>query len=289
MLDPRGPAWHIDRRLFETRLRQRAVEVGADVRTATQVVRTSTEGPRTVVRLRDAVGRTTTLQPLWVVDASGGGSWFARRQGAARQTVDRLVAVLRIADLETGTFTAQTVVEATPTGWWYGSRLPGGRIVTALVTERHATATLLHDGGRRWHEELAATTLLGPQLDRVRLRDAPLRCRSVTVSVLDRLVGPGWLAVGDAASERDPITGCGIHDALLDAADAAWTIAATIGDREPPPWRYEDRVRSRFETHLQTRDALYAGERRWPSEPFWTARSGPASTSRHYDPAHDFV
>ncbi|HEY5788840.1 MAG TPA: FAD-dependent monooxygenase, partial [Microlunatus sp.] len=239
VLDPRGPAWHIARRLFETRLRARAVEVGADVRPGTHVRETSSKDKRTVrgwtvVRLRDAAGATNLVQPRWVVDASGGGSWFARRQGASRLTVDRVVAVLRIADLEAGTFTAQTVVEATPTGWWYISRLPGARIVTALITERTATATLLRDGGRRWHEDLAATTLLGPLLDRVRLREAPLRCRSVTVSILDRLVGPGWLAVGDAASERDPITGCGIHDALLDAADAAWTIAAATGEREPP-------------------------------------------------------
>jgi flavin-dependent dehydrogenase len=88
---------------------------------------------------------------------------------------------------------------------------------------------------------LSATTLVGPLLDRVRLRDEPLRCRPVRVSILDRPAGPGWLAVGDAASERDPITGCGIHDALLDAADATWTIAAAVGERESPPWRYQDR------------------------------------------------
>ena len=234
-----------------------------------------------MVRLRDAAGGTSTIRPRWVVDASGTGSWFARRRGVSRLAVDRLVAVLRFADLETGTFTAQTAVEATPTGWWYGSRLPGDRIVTALVTERGATAALLRTDGRRWHEELAATTLLGPLLDRARLRTEPLHCRPVTVSVLDRLVGPGWLAVGDAASGRDPITGCGIHDALLDAADAAWTIAAAVGERESPPWHYEDRVRSRFAAHLQTRDALYASERRWPTQPFW---HGPGATLCPGDP-----
>ena len=273
VLDPLGPAWHIDRRRFESRLHARAVEVGVDLRTATQVVGTSTEGGRTAVRLREAAGGTATVRPRWVVDASGGAAWFAGRQGAVRHTADRLVAVLRFADLEAGRFTAQTVVEATTTGWWYASRLPGDRIVTALVTDRSATAALLHASGRRWSEELSATTLVGPLLDRVRLRGEPLRCRPVRVSVLDRPAGPGWLAVGDAASERDPITGCGIHDALLDAADATWTIAAAVGERESPPWRYQDRVRARFETHRQTRAALYASERRWPSEPFWRARS----------------
>jgi flavin-dependent dehydrogenase len=273
VLDPLGPAWHIDRRLFESGLHARATEVGVDVRTATQVVGTSTEGNRTAVRLRDAVGGTATVRPRWVVDASGGAAWFARRHGAVRHTVDRLVAVLRFADLEAGSFTAQTAVEATPTGWWYASRLPGARIVTALVTDRSVTAALLRAGGRRWSEELAATTLLGPLLGRARLREEPLRCRTVRVSVLDRPAGPGWLAVGDAASERDPITGCGIHDALLDAADASWTIAGALGERESPPWRYEDRVGARFETHRQTRDALYASERRWPTQPFWRARA----------------
>ncbi len=272
LLDPRGPAWHLDRRRFETRLRARAAQVGVDVRTGTRVVTTGQESGRTTVGLRGPAGRSTTLRPTWVVDASGGGSWFARRQGAVRHTRDRLVAVLRLADLEDGTFTAQTAVEATPTGWWYGSKLPGSRIVTALVADRGAAADLLRGGGRRWHEELAATTLLGPLLARVRLRGEPLRCRPVTVSRLDRVTGSGWLAVGDAASERDPITGCGIHDALLDAADAAWTIAAATGAGGQPPWRYEDRVEARFENHRQTRDALYAAERRWPAEAFWAAR-----------------
>ena len=273
VLDPLGPAWHIDRRLFESRLHARAVEVGVDVRTATRVVGSSTKGGRTAVRLREAAGGTATVRPRWVVDASGGAAWFAGRQGAVRHTADRLVAVLCFADLEAGSLTAQTAVEATTTGWWYASRLPGARVVTALVTDRSATAALLQAGGRRWREELSSTTLVGPLLDRVRLRDEPLRCGPVRVSVLDRPAGPDWLAVGDAASERDPITGCGIHDALLDAADATWTIAAAVGEREPPPWRYQDRVRARFETHLQTRAALYASERRWPSEPFWRARA----------------
>ncbi|HEY5981337.1 MAG TPA: NAD(P)/FAD-dependent oxidoreductase [Microlunatus sp.] len=271
VLDPLGPAWHLDRRVFEARLRVRADEVGVDVRTGTRALDTRPVDGRTVVRLDDG-SRAAMVRPRWVVDATGSGSWFARRHGATRRTVDRLVAVLRIADLEAGAFTAQTAVEATPTGWWYGSRLPGDRVVTALVTERNATAPVLRDGGRRWHDELAATTLLGPLLAGVRLGDAPLHCRPVTVSLLDRVIGPGWLAVGDAASERDPITGSGIHDALLDAADAGWTIAAALGEREPPPWRYEDRVRSRFDSHVATRAALYASEQRWSTESFWRHR-----------------
>ena len=182
LLDPRGPAWHLDRRRFETRLRARAAQVGVDVRTGTRVVTTGQESGRTTVGLRGPAGRGGPPPPPGGGAAAPGGAWFARRQGAVRHTRDRLVAVLRLADLEDGTFTAQTAVEATPTGWWYGSKLPGSRIVTALVADRGAAADLLRGGGRRWHEELAATTLLGPRLARGPPPGGPQRSRPPTPS-----------------------------------------------------------------------------------------------------------
>jgi hypothetical protein len=56
------------------------------------------------------------MRAPWVVDASGWRAWFARRQGATRRRLDRMLAVVRLAALRSGTFTAPTVVEATPEG-----------------------------------------------------------------------------------------------------------------------------------------------------------------------------
>jgi flavin-dependent dehydrogenase len=91
--------------------------------------------------------------------------------------------------------------------------------------------------------------------------------------MLDRVGGGRWLAIGDAACERDPIAGRGIHDALTDAVDPACTIAAAAGLHEPPCWRYADRLRARFAGHVETRTALYDSERRWPTTPFWRRRA----------------
>ena len=272
ILDPLGPAWHLDRARFEATLRARAVEVGADVRARTRAVGLRRVAGETEVVLREGSGALAFLRPTWVVDASGPRAWVARRQGVRRRRHDRLVAVLRFADLLDGTFTARTIVESTPAGWWYAALLPGARVVVAFVTEPSAAGDLLANDGHAWSSGLTRTRLVSPLLAACRLRAEPLRCRPVTVSILDRVTDPGWLAVGDAASERDPITGCGIHDALADAADAARTIAAAAGTGEPPPWSYADRVRARFAQHLTDRAALYASERRWPDAPFWCRR-----------------
>jgi 2-polyprenyl-6-methoxyphenol hydroxylase-like FAD-dependent oxidoreductase len=187
--------------------------------------------------------------------------------------VDRMLAIVRFAALRSGTFTAQTVVEAAPDGWWYCARLPHELIVTVLVTERRAARALTHGGYAGWRELLADTSLLAPRLDACELDDERFRSYPVASAMLDRVEGDGWIAVGDAAAAYDPIASQGIHKALADAADASRTIAAAGGRAQPPPWRYGERVAARFEDYLANRAHLYALERRWTDRPFWRRRS----------------
>jgi len=223
--------------------------------------------------LQDPAGGRRAMRAPWVVDASGGRAWFARRQGATRRRLDRMLAIVRFAVLRSGTFTAQTIVEAAPDGWWYCARLPDGLIVTILITERHAARALTQGGYARWRELLAETRLLAPRLDACGLDDERFRSYAVVSAMLDHVEGAGWIAVGDAASVYDPITSQGIHKALADAADASRTIAAAAGDAQPPPWRYGERVAARFEDYLANRAHLYALERRWTDRPFWRQRA----------------
>jgi len=276
ILDPLGPAWHIDRSLFETMLRARAARAGATIRTQTRAIAVTRDGDRFAVMLRNVSGGLSRVRAAWVIDATGGSAWFARRQGARRQRRDRMVALVRFADIADGTFTARSILESAPAGWWYGARLPGARLVTVLVAQPEAIASLSRDEYAWWHRELAATQLLAPHLAGCSLHHERFLTRSVPVSMLDEVEGDRWLAIGDAACERDPIAGRGIHDALTDAADASWTIAAAAGMREPPSWRYADRLRARFADHLATRTALYAAEERWSTAPFWRRRAAAA-------------
>ena len=269
VLNPMGPAWHISRARFEAMLRARAVQLGASLRTrirATAVRRTGRE-------LEVELGSGRALRAPCVVDASGWRAWLARREGASRRRLDRMLAIVRFAALRSGPFTAQTVVEAAPYGWWYCARLPGERIVTMLMTERGAARALTGEGHARWRELLAGTSLLAPRLAACELAGEHFRSYAVVSALLDRVEGDGWIAVGDAASAYDPIASQGIHKALADAADASKTIAAAAGRAAPPPWRHGERVAARFGDYLANRAHLYALERRFADRPFWRERA----------------
>jgi flavin-dependent dehydrogenase len=127
-------------------------------------------------------------------------------------------------------------------------------------------------GYAEWRRRLGATRMLAPRLEACRLENERFRTHPATSSILDRVDGERWLAIGDAASVYDPIASQGIHKALADAADATKAIAAATGRTDPPPWRYADRVADRFDDYLANRAHLYALERRWPEAPFWRAR-----------------
>lgn len=273
ILNPMGPAWHIDRSRFEAMLSARAAAAGGLISTRTRALAATRGDDGFDVLLKHPSEGLRTIQAAWVVDATGPRAWFARQQGATRSEHDRMIALVRFADIRSGTFTSQTIVESTPYGWWYCARLPEARIVTVLVTERGAARALTVAGYAGWRQLLDSTGLVAPRLAACRLDQERFRSYPVVSSMLDRAEGDRWLAVGDAASAWDPIVSQGIYKALVDAADATRKIAAAVGRREPPPWRYADRVAARFEDYLADRARLYDLEQRWSGAPFWLHRA----------------
>lgn len=271
ILSPLGPGWHISRARFEAMLRARALDCGASVRTNTRAVDAAPTDDGFELTLRRADGRCDVVRTSWVVDATGWRAWFARRQGAARTEVDRKVAIVRFARIRSGSFTAQTIVEATPEGWWYCARLPGDRITTAFVTAPRAARALLQHDHAALREQLANTQLLASRLAECAVTDEQFRACPVPSGVLDVTRGGRWFAVGEAASAYDPIVSRGIHTALADARDAATTILSEVGTTPPPAVPYEQRVTARFDEYRADRARLYAQEQRWAARPFWAS------------------
>jgi flavin-dependent dehydrogenase len=285
VLDPRGPAWHIDRVRLEHMLARRAEALGATVLTGTRAVGLdpAADPDHGIFSVRISQGGAArVLRSVWLVDASGPTARFARRLGAHRRVSDRLAALIRLSQLGAADGpgprtrpSAQTVLEATPYGWWYLARLPADRLVTVLVTDAGEVPALTADDWASWRQRLAETRLLTDRMSRCALGEERLRVRSVPVSALEPAAGERWLAVGDAAAGLDPLCGRGIHEALLGARDAAWVVAAALGQQQAPPWSYGDRVRDRFTAHLSERALWYGSERRWPGAPFWRGRLAP--------------
>jgi flavin-dependent dehydrogenase len=108
---------------------------------------------------------------------------------------------------------------------------------------------------------------------------APLRAAEAGGAYLDRPVGAGWVAVGDAAIAFDPIAAQGMFHALYTGMKAGDAIArALTGD----PGGLSDYARRLGEIRraYEARHAhVHAGERRWPMSRFWARRHARAERS----------
>jgi flavin-dependent dehydrogenase len=87
------------------------------------------------------------------------------------------------------------------------------------------------------------------------------------------VVGPGWLATGDAAFTVDPLSGRGIVSALLTGRAAGEAAAAMIGGNRHPAAPAYTRLMGEIHKDGFTRQTeAYEGEGRWPRAPFWRRR-----------------
>jgi flavin-dependent dehydrogenase len=96
-----------------------------------------------------------------------------------------------------------------------------------------------------------------------------MQIAAANTSRLTSVVGPDWLAAGDAAVSFDPLSSQGIMIALESALDAANAIAEG-GDAALS--RYASIITDRYRQDLVERARSYSAERRWPDAPFWHRR-----------------
>lgn len=130
----------------------------------------------------------------------------------------------------------------------------------------------------------AGIDLTGLALDRLaaaphtkrRVQGLPLQSRAtVWPAASQRLVraaGAGWLAVGDAALARDPLSSSGIDFALASAELARATLVAAQSGDEDAIARYAAAIARDFDAYRALRAQFYGLERRWRAAPFWARR-----------------
>lgn len=176
--------------------------------------------------------RIRDVQAEFVIDATGRSARIARARGATRVRLDRLVAAF---GPHAGT--EELTVSAEENGWRYTA--PG---IEAFLTDS---------------DLLPTTSALVTE---------------ASTSHLDRIAGPGWLAVGDAAVAFDPLSSQGIVTALVMGREAG-RVAAGLED----PADYVETYETLLREHLELRDAYYAMETRWPDSLFWGRRLVPAA------------
>lgn len=271
VFNPYGVGWHLDRSRFDQFLVQQAAAAGSLVFAGAKWL----QDPR----LKDgkwqlAVGgpdgerRITTR---YLVDASGRSSWFARRMGIPRTSLDTLVGVVGFW-LGSRRQECRLLVEAFEDGWWYSGRLPGGGAVAACMIDEvnlPREPSLLLDFWKRTMQKASLTCEAWRQDG----DPADLRCVSANSSRIARFAGEAWLALGDAAIAYDPLSGRGIRQALAGAIRAVAVVLDFMQHNHDSSAVYCEWLETEFRSYCQMRRRHYASVNRWPEAPFWRNRA----------------
>lgn len=265
-----GPAWHLDRARFDADLQAALPARGV----------TLCEGAALREILPAGEGWRVDLGPAGVivarvlVDAAGRRAPLATRLGAARVTVDGLVALAVKAPAYDRLLAATTLVEPCAEGWWYAAPLPDGQAMVTLMTDSDLAAATQFRNVEQYEAAWRASPVLAD------LVPVPAGGIDVVTSFaaqsgfLTKVAGSGWIAAGDALLGFDPLTSSGISGALRDGLAAADVIGGWLRG-EPPAalaQTYAGRLARSLEKYLRDRQRHYAAEQRWPDSPFWQRR-----------------
>jgi len=247
-----GLACGFDRVLLDARLLELAGQAGAQIRRATVVrdVQLSTGRGANQLIVASSLAEDAPPQEAAtarvVVGADGGGSRVARAAGVLRETnwMGRAGITFHLADpgapLADQPMTARFFFDR---GWYVGiAPVPNDRVnVGIVVPARRLREGVESIAGRVVHQanRVSDGWRTGQRTDEPQVAGR-------LEHHVSRMAGDGWLLVGDATGFIDPLTGEGIHRALVTAQLAARAIDGWLAGDHRALAVYDRRVRLRF-------------------------------------------
>ena len=273
VLSPYGPGWHLDRRQFDVWLLATARSQGAEV-CAGKVLGWQADSPETIqLRVKYTGGAHAMLRARFIVDATGSRSAFTRLAGAGARFLDRLTFVYGFFDASAGCSSSQlTMLEAAQAGWWYAAPLPGRRLAVAFASDSDIVRRQGLAREETWFGALLQTHHIARRLDGCRFLRGSLIVRAAVSFLLDPVVGPRWVVVGDAAASYDPLSSQGIQKALEGGLRAAHAISEALSAHTELRSDYAASIVADFDDYRIGRNHFYQIEQRWPDAPFWRRR-----------------
>lgn len=213
---PPRHAWQVERAEFDTLLRDRALEAGAEVRHGTHVVDVDIDADRARVSTRNE-----TFEGRFLIDATGQGRLMARHEKAVEPFSEFGVAAA---------YQHFEGVEADPNGdirimmhsdgWGWAIPLPGRRLSIGLVTRKKGVT---------------------PQLVVDFIAQSPLLsswtkgCKATEPALIGNYsyrnqaaYGRRYACVGDAACFLDPVFSSGVSLALIGAQHTTEALSAAL-------------------------------------------------------------
>lgn len=284
VMSPYGCGWHVDRQRFDRMLADAAASAGATLCTETRLIECEARGrtswcltlartPRTSAASCSPV---TLVTADVVVDATGRQARLARRLGARRLVIDKLVGLTtQFTHLPTED-QCYTLIEAAADGWWYSAPVGDNRLITMLMTDSDLCGRLDLASSDVWTRHLGVSDVTA-----ARIGNAPRVWGPRPFSALSHRLcrdddTASWVAVGDAALAVDPASGSGVVRALRSAHAGAEAALARLQRASPDAVeQYEADLDHEWTRYLQERAMYYEMEPRWRESPFWQRRSTP--------------
>jgi flavin-dependent dehydrogenase len=272
---PLQVGWRLDRERFDAMMLAAArSRVAACLRGS--VATLAFTGSAWRAALRDG----SCVTARFAIDATGRNAALARAIGLRADRIDCLVGS-SVAFADAWDADEGLMIEAVADGWWYTAAIPRGRRIVLHMSD----SDLVRAGGLRemgrWMAALRRTRHISSTVATARPLGPPCLHPAGSACVDHDATSLPLLAVGDAASCFDPVSGQGIVKALRSGVFASYAVAdfLTHGDAAGLA-RYRALMRREFAAYRQTLADFYALERRWPDRPFWQRRQQPADGQR---------
>jgi flavin-dependent dehydrogenase len=267
-----GGGYHVDRERFDAWLAEETERYGVQYLRRTRMIGADRLGSGWRLNLLEHDDAPTVLDVDFAIDAGGRRAPLARKGGASRVAFDNLIGAFLFFDAkDSQEKDYHKWIEASPHGWWSGTRMMDGRIVIACMTDNDIARDLDLSEQEGWLQAFAHTGRLREWVgDAMPMGKPAMRpCQS---GRLDRFSGEGWLAAGDAAASYDPLSGQGLVQALRSGVAAAYAAADILDEKEDAEFRYAHLLEEEIRGFLEARGQYYSLERRWPETPFWRRR-----------------
>jgi halogenation protein CepH len=273
-------AYQVWRPHFDQLLLDHSHRCGVDVRQGHQVRDVLFDQGRAVgVRYTTDDGAAGTVRAGFVVDASGQGAVLGRALGLRRW--DPFFRNLAVYGYVTG---AQRLaapdetnifIESYAPGWFWQIPLHTGWTSVGTVVDSHtAQEELRRIGPEQFLRAHTAQTSYTRQM----LREAELVSGPFVVKdwsyLSDRVVGEGYVLVGDAACFVDPLFSSGVHLACMSGVLAAAYVTTVLKDpgmREPAGRVYQELYYKEYH-HFHAMAQLFYSSNRSAESYFWEAR-----------------
>ena len=270
ILSPYGHGWHLDRKRFNELMLDQATSKGAKIESNCSFLRSDKKGSGFKMFFKKQFKEEIILDADIVVDASGYRSVFAQSQGSDKRNGTPLICLTaRFKAKDDMECSRMTHLEAEELGWWYAARIPNNQMLVSFYTLPEIAKRRNLGSINSWLNRLKMTSSTHQLVSEMTLIDESILTYFAPTSQLDKVSGPNWLAIGDAASSYDPITSQGITKAIAHGIRAAESIVDLKETGDYTFQKFGQTLQNEFNQYEEARNYFYSIEQRWPGSVFW--------------------